>query len=57
LPAYTTLDVASRWALGDRLSLTLSAENLTGTRIVTRNSGGSIDLGVPRSVRLTLRLN
>lgn len=56
LPSYTTLDAVTRIALGNRLSLALSAENLTGTRIVTRNSGGSVDLGTPRSIRLTLRL-
>ena len=31
-------------------SLVLRAENLTDTEIVTRNQGGSIDLGVPRTL-------
>jgi iron complex outermembrane receptor protein len=57
LPAYTALDMALRLPIGRRLELGLAAENMTGTRIVTRNSGGSIDLGAPRSIRLTLRLN
>jgi outer membrane receptor protein involved in Fe transport len=57
LPAYTALDLSTSLALRPGLSLSLSAENVTGTRIVTRNSGSSIDLGTPRSVRLTLRWN
>jgi outer membrane receptor for ferric coprogen and ferric-rhodotorulic acid len=37
------------------LSLTVRGENLTDEAIVTRNQGGSIDLGVPRTVWLGLR--
>ena len=44
--------------LTERLSVVLRGENLTGERIVTRNQGGSIDLGTPTTVwggiRLTL---
>ncbi|MCP9222402.1 TonB-dependent receptor [Erythrobacter sp. LQ02-29] len=50
LPAATTLDMYARAALSPRISLVLRAENLTDTRIFTRNQGGSIDLGVPRTV-------
>jgi outer membrane receptor protein involved in Fe transport len=57
LPAYTVLDLSSSLDLGGGLTLTASAENITGTRIVTRNSGGSVDLGAPRAWRLTLRWN
>jgi hypothetical protein len=31
------------------------AENLTDEDIITRNQGGSIDLGVPRTIWLGLR--
>jgi hypothetical protein len=35
----------------------LRGENLTGETIVTRNQGGSIDLGVPRTVWAGLRIS
>ncbi|MEX0341940.1 MAG: TonB-dependent receptor [Erythrobacter sp.] len=50
LPAYTTLDAYARLPLTDQVALVLRGENLTGETIVTRNQGGSIDLGVPRTV-------
>ncbi|MGN6497259.1 MAG: TonB-dependent receptor, partial [Tsuneonella sp.] len=50
LPAATTLDAYARVPLTGRLALVLRGENLTDTAIVTRNQGGSIDLGTPRTV-------
>ena len=56
LPAFTTLDgvvsvpVAARWTVVAR------GENLTDTTIVTRNAGGSIDLGTPRRLWIGVRL-
>ncbi|MCM0000763.1 MAG: TonB-dependent receptor [Erythrobacter sp.] len=55
LAPATTLDAFLAAPLWGRLSLTLRAENLTGEEIITRNQGGSIDLGVPRTVWLGLR--
>ncbi|MEQ5787783.1 TonB-dependent receptor [Erythrobacter sp. NFXS35] len=55
LPAATTLDAFLAAPLVDKLSLVLRGENLTDETIVTRNQGGSIDLGVPRTVWLGLR--
>jgi outer membrane receptor protein involved in Fe transport len=55
LPAATTLDAFAQVPLGDRLSLVLRGENLTDERIVTRNQGGSIDLGAPRTLWAGLR--
>lgn len=55
LAPATTLDAFLAAPLWGRLSLTLRGENLTDEAIVTRNQGGSIDLGVPRSVWLGLR--
>jgi outer membrane receptor for ferric coprogen and ferric-rhodotorulic acid len=49
LPAVTTLGVFAQLPLTDRLSLVLRGENLTDEDIVTRNSDGAIDLGVPRT--------
>lgn len=55
LAPATTLDGFLAAPLWGRLSLTLQGENLTGEEIITRNQGGSIDLGVPRTVWLGLR--
>lgn len=55
LPPATTLDAFLAAPLTGKLALVLRAENLTGEAIVTRNQGGSIDLGVPRTAWLGLR--
>lgn len=55
LPPATTLDAFLAAPLTGKLGLVLRGENLTGEDIVTRNQGGSLDLGVPRTVWLGLR--
>ena len=50
LPAATTLDALVEIPLGARASLILRGENLFDEKIITRNSGGSLDLGVPRTL-------
>ena len=55
LPAATTFDAILRYPLNRRFTLTASVENLADKQVVTRNSGGSIDLGAPRSFWLGLR--
>lgn len=55
LPAATTLDAFARVPLWDRLNLVLRGENLFDEKVVTRNQGGSIDLGVVRTVWVGLR--
>lgn len=50
LPAATTLGAYVEVPVSPVFSLVLRGENLTNERIVTRNQGGSIDLGVPRTV-------
>ncbi|WP_066527122.1 TonB-dependent receptor [Erythrobacter sp. CCH5-A1] len=55
LAPATTLDAFFAAPLWGRLSLTLRGENLTDEAIVTRNQGGSVDLGVPRTVWLGVR--
>jgi vitamin B12 transporter len=57
LPATTTLDAVATLPLARRVSLVLRGENLTDETIVTRNQGGSIDLGVPRTVWAGLRIS
>ena len=57
LPAATTLDGFAALPLGRRLQLVLRGENLTGTTVVTRNQGGSLDLGAPRTLWGGLRIS
>ncbi len=49
LPAATTVDAYARIPLHRGLSLVLRGENLTDEDVQTRNQGGSIDLGAPRT--------
>ncbi len=56
LPAATTLDAFAQVPLGAGVGLVLRAENLWNERILTRNQGGSIDLGNPRTVWAGLRV-
>ncbi len=55
LPPATTLDLFAAAPLSGKLSLIARAENLTDEAVVTRNQGGSIDLGVPRTLWLGVR--
>ena len=55
LAPATTLDLFASAPLWDKLSLIARAENLTDEAIITRNQGGSIDLGVPRTLWLGVR--
>ena len=56
LPAATTLDAYAELPLGGGAALVLRGENLTDATIVTRNQGGSIDLGAPRTVWAGVKL-
>ncbi|WP_322290836.1 TonB-dependent receptor [Allopontixanthobacter sp.] len=55
LPAATTIDAFVQIPLARRVALILRGENLTDTNIITRNQGGSIDLGVPLTVWAGIR--
>ncbi len=55
LAPATTLDAFIAAPLWGPLSLVARAENITGETIITRNQGGSIDLGVPRTLWLGVR--
>jgi vitamin B12 transporter len=50
LPAATTVDLFAQVPLVERLSAVARVENLFDEEIVTRNQGGSIDLGVPFTI-------
>lgn len=56
LRAATTLDAFGQVPLGGPFSLVLRGENLTDTQVVTRNSGGTIDIGTPRTLWVGLRV-
>ncbi|GGA55042.1 TonB-dependent receptor [Sphingomonas psychrolutea] len=55
LPAATTLDAVARLPLGPHVSLIARAENVLDQAVVTRNAGGSIDLGTPRTLWIGMR--
>lgn len=56
LPPATTLDLYGQFELVRGLALFGRAENLFDEEVVTRNAGGSIDLGTPRTLWVGLRI-
>lgn len=56
LPAATTVDLFARARVAPGVALVARAENLFDEPVVTRNAGGSIDLGPPRILWLGLRV-
>lgn len=56
LPAATTVDAFVQMPLAGAFSLVLRGENLIDERVVTRNSGGTVDLGTPRTLWIGLRV-
>ena len=50
LPAATTVDAYVNIPLWRKVGLILRGENLTDATVLTRNQGGSRDLGTPRTV-------
>lgn len=55
LPAATTFDIMVEQPLLRGFAVNVALENLANARVETRNSGGSIDLGAPRTFWLGLR--
>ncbi|WP_454598418.1 TonB-dependent receptor [Qipengyuania sp. SM2507] len=55
LPPATTLGAYLQAPLAGGFALVLRGENLLDERIVTRNSGGDVDLGTPRTLWAGLR--
>ena len=56
LPAATVFDAVAGVPVGHGVSITARAENLFDATVVTRNSGGSIDLGTPRTLWIGVRI-
>jgi len=50
LPHALTVDAVARWPLGHGIGVIARAENLFDETVVTRNAGGSMDLGTPRTL-------
>jgi iron complex outermembrane receptor protein len=50
LPDALTLDAIARLPVGHGISLVARGENLFDETVVTRNAGGSMDLGTPRTL-------
>jgi len=55
LPDALTVDAFARLPLGHNFSMVARAENIFNENIVTRNAGGSIDLGTPRTLWIGVR--
>ena len=56
LPEALTVDAFASFPLGRGVSVVARGENLFDEDVVTRNSGGSIDLGTPRSFWIGIRV-
>lgn len=56
LPSALTIDATAQLPLGGGVTLTARGENLFDERVVTRNAGGSIDLGTPRTLWIGVRV-
>lgn len=52
----TTVDTVASYPVTRRLSVVARAENLFDATVVTRNSGGSVDLGTPRTLWIGVRV-
>jgi outer membrane receptor protein involved in Fe transport len=50
LPDATTVDLFAQVPIVERLSFVARAENLFDAEVITRNQGGSMDLGAPRTL-------
>ncbi|WP_145199155.1 TonB-dependent receptor plug domain-containing protein [Sphingobium sp. B2] len=50
LPDALTLDAIARLPVGHGVTLVARGENLFDEKVVTRNAGGSMDLGTPRTL-------
>jgi iron complex outermembrane receptor protein len=57
LPSALTVDAVARVPLGRGLTLVARGENIFDEEVVTRNAGGSIDLGTPRILWVGLALS
>ena len=56
LPAATTLVAFATAPIAGPFSAVLRGENLTNVTVVTRNSGGTVDIGPPRTVWAGVRV-
>ena len=57
LPAATTVDAVAAVPVNRHLAIVARAENLFDETVLTRNQGGSIDLGTPRTLWIGFRFS
>ncbi len=55
LPDALTVDAVARLPIGHGMTLVARGENLFDETVVTRNAGGSMDLGTPRTLWIGIR--
>jgi vitamin B12 transporter len=55
LTSATTVDLFGQVPVAGRLSAVARVENLFDATIITRNQGGSMDIGVPQTLWLGVR--
>jgi iron complex outermembrane receptor protein len=55
LPAATTVDAVAKFPVMRRVAVIVRAENVLDQAVETRNQGGSIDLGTPRTLWIGVR--
>ena len=56
LPPALTVDAVARFPVAEHVSIVGRAENIFDETVVTRNSGGTIDLGTPRTLWIGVRI-
>lgn len=56
LPPATVVDAAAQLPVSAHIAVIMRAENVFDRTVITRNQGGSIDLGTPRTVWIGLRI-
>lgn len=56
LPPALTVDAVAQFPVAEHVSIVGRAENIFDETVVTRNSGGTIDLGTPRTLWIGVRI-
>jgi iron complex outermembrane receptor protein len=56
LPGAVTLDATASLPLGHGIALMVRGENITDKTVITRNSGGSLDIGKPRTLWVGVKI-
>lgn len=57
LPDVLTVDAVARLPIGKHFTVIARAENLFDETVITRNAGGSMDLGTPRTLWIGVKFS